>query len=317
MFWDGRIATQDENNLITPAGTISLDQIDNVVSAQALFPVTSADEMRGRPGDKDVFGQPNELAPMGDNVEAIWEALMARLLAIPSSADLFQAAYPDTALEELTFHDAANAIGAFEIAAYTFTDSPWDRYLAGDTSALSAEVMQGALLFYGEAGCARCHSGSLMTDQQYHNIGTPQFGPGKNEDGMDDGRFLETNTLSDQFAFRTPPLRNVAITAPYMHNGAYATLEAVIRHHLDAKEGLLHYDMSHLSPELQITCRGDVATQESILQTLDPWVAEPLALSDAEVGYLVAFLQALTAPSATNLAHTLPDEVPSGLPVRD
>ncbi len=316
MFWDGRIAIQDENSLITPAGTMSLNQIDNVTAAQAMFPPTAADEMRGQSGDKDVFGEPNELAQL-DGEEAIWEGLMARLLAIPGYTPLFQAAFPDAAVDELTFHDAANAIGAFEIAAFTFTDSPWDQYLAGDTSALSDEAKRGALLFYGEAGCARCHSGNLMTDQQYHNIGAPQFGPGKSEIGVDDGRFLETNTPAHQFAFRTPPLRNVALTGPYMHNGAYDSLEAVVRHHLDVKAGLLNYDMSHLVPELQITYRGDAAMQEAILETLDPLMIASTSLTDTEVGQLVAFLHALTAPSATNLAHTLPDSVPSGLPVRD
>jgi len=318
MFWDGRIATQNEDNLITPAGIISLNQIDNVLAAQALFPPTSADEMRGRPGDKDVFGGPNELAQIdGDSVEAIWEGLMTRLLAIPGYLPLFEAAFPNVALTELTFHDAANAIGAFEIAAFTFADSPWDRYLAGDLAAMSDEAKQGALLFYGEVGCVRCHSGSLMTDQQYHNMGVPQIGPGKSEEGVDDGRFLETDIPAHQFAFRTPPLRNVAITAPYMHNGAFNSLEDVIRHHLDVKNGLLNYDMSHLPPELQITCRGDAAMQERILHTIDPLIAESNPLSDAEVGQLIAFLHALTAPSATNLAHTLPASVPSGLPVRD
>ena len=318
MFWDGRIAIQDENSLITPAGTMSLDQIDNVTAAQAMFPPTAADEMRGHPGDKDVFGEPNELAQLnGADFAAIWDGLMARLLAIPDYRPLFQAAFPDRALDDLTFHDAANAMGAFEAAAFTFTDSPWDRYLAGETDALSAEAKQGALLFYDEAGCARCHAGSLMTDQQYHNIGTPHVGPGKDEERVDNGRFLETNNPADQFAFRTPPLRNVALTGPWLHNGAYASLEAVVRHHLDAANSLLTYDMSHLAPELQITCRGDAAMQEAILETLDPLMIAPTPLTDAEVGQLVAFLHALTAPSATNLTHTLPNSVPSGLPVRD
>ncbi len=318
MFWDGRIIAQDDQTLLTPAGIMPLTQINNVTAAQAMFPPTSADEMRGHPGDIDVFGEPNELARIdGDDVEAIWAGLMTRLLAIPDYQPLFQAAFPDKSLDDLTFHDAAKAIGAFEIAAFTFTDSPWDQYLAGDMSALSDEAKQGAILFYGNAGCVRCHSGNLMTDQQYHNIGVPHIGPGKDEAGVDNGRFLETENPADQFAFRTPPLRNVALTGPWLHNGAYDSLETVVRHHLDAANSLLAYDMSHLAPELQITCRGDAAMQEAILETLDPLMLAPTPLTDAEVGQLLAFLHALTAPSATSLAHTLPDSVPSGLPVRD
>ena len=318
MFWDGRVVAQDAKTLLTPAGAMSLTQINNVTAAQAMFPVTSVDEMRGHSGDKDVFGEPNELAQLADdNFAAIWDGLMARLLAIPDYQTLFQAAFPDKALDDLTFHDAANAMGAFEAAAFTFTDSPWDRYLSGDTDALTDEEKQGALLFYGAAGCVRCHAGSLMTDQQYHNIGAPHIGPGKNGFGLDNGRFLETDNPADQFAFRTPPLRNVALTGPWLHNGAYNSLEAVVRHHLGAANSLVAYDMRHLAPELQITCRGDAAMQETILQTLDPLMIAPPPLTDGEVEQIIAFLYALTAPSATNLAHILPESVPSGLPVRD
>ncbi|MCB0238120.1 MAG: hypothetical protein KDH08_05655, partial [Anaerolineae bacterium] len=111
------------------------------------------------------------------------------------------------------------------IDAFTLLDSPWDRFLAGDDSALSTDAQHGALLFYGDAGCARCHSGNLLTDQEFHNAAVPQLGPGKGRQNpyIDLGRARETGNPDDRFAFRTPPLRNVALTGPWMHNGAFAT----------------------------------------------------------------------------------------------
>ena len=123
------------------------------------------------------------------------------------------------------FH-AANAIAAYEIATFTFLDAPWDHYVAGEHTALSDEAKQGALLFYGKANCGKCHSGNLFTDQAHHNICAPQLGPGKGDEApLDLGRARETGEAADRFAFRTPPLRNVAVTGPWMHDGVYTTAE--------------------------------------------------------------------------------------------
>jgi len=126
-----------------------------------------------------------------------------------------------------------------------------------------------------------------------------------------------TQNPQDKFAFRTPPLRNVALTSPYMHNGAYPDLESVLRHHLNPTEALLNYDPEFLSPALQETCQEDEATQQAILETLDPIMLTPLELSDAQISDLLAFLQTLTSPSAIDLSADIPASVPSGLPVRD
>jgi cytochrome c peroxidase len=109
------------------------------------------------------------------------------------------------------FQHAANAMAAYEIAVFTFEDDPFDRYIQGDKSALSDDAKQGALLFYGKAGCASCHSTGLLTDQKFHNIAVPQIGDGKGrEQPFDLGRARETGNDCDRYAFRTPPLRNVA-----------------------------------------------------------------------------------------------------------
>ena len=80
---------------------------------------------------------------------------------------------------------AANAIGAFEADAFACTENGWHAYLNGDPAAISDEAKKGALLFYGEGGCANCHAGPLLTDQAYHNIAAPQLEPGKGDGGGD------------------------------------------------------------------------------------------------------------------------------------
>lgn len=314
VFWDGRVnASETDGHFYSPAGDALPYGLDNVIAVQAMFPVTSRDEMRGARGDVDVFGRPNELATIADSdFRAVWSGLMDRLLAIPQYRQLFAAAYPEVPLERLRFQHAANAIAAYEMATFTHTDSPWDRYLAGEDTALSPEARRGAALFYGEAGCARCHNGPLLTDQQFHNIGVPQIGPGKGEDAPHDyGRGLETGLSADMYAFRTPPLRNVAISGPWMHNGAYTTLEAAVRHHLDPRDAFAHYDVEQLTLLMQLTYEQN----EDILRTLDPLLDEPVTLTDRQVVDLLAFLGALTSPAAQRGCQLIPDSVPSGLPV--
>jgi cytochrome c peroxidase len=150
----------------------------------------------------------------------------------------------------------------------------------------------------------------------YANIGIPAVGPGLGSGTLDDGRAQITRLAGDRFAFRTPPLRNVELTGPWMHNGTYTTLEAAVRHHVDAPNSLRQYDPSQLDPAVAATHSGSAAVTAEILQTLDPRMAEPLGLSEVDIQDLVAFLRALTDPAARNLEGDLPASVPSGLPVR-
>jgi len=319
MFWDSRAAGSPETGFTSPAGDQLPQTLDSVLAVQAMFPVTSRDEMRGYPEEIDVTGRDNELGAISEgDFQGIWDALMERLLSNPEYEALFAQAYPQVATEDLGFEHAANAIAAYEIAAFTFLDAPWDRYLAGHRTALSDEAKQGALLFYGDAGCAECHSGNLFTDQAHHNICVPQLGPGKGDEApLDLGRARETGLAADRFAFRTPPLRNVAVTGPWMHDGAYNTLEAAVYHHLSPQAALRNYDVSQLPPALQTSVLRDPETLEAMEQGLDPLLGEPVTLSEEEFSQLVAFLGALTSPSVEQLLYTLPESVPSGLPVSD
>lgn len=316
LFWDGRVQTDPEAGFNTPASDRLPNGLDSVLAAQAMFPVVSRDEMRGYRGT-DIFGQPNELAAIVDyKSQPIWDALMARLLAIPEYVDLFNAAYPNVPTKELGFQHAANAMAAYEIAVFTFEDAPYDRYIQGDKTALTDEEKQGALLFYGEAGCSSCHSTGLLTDQKFYNIAVPQIGDGKGrEQPFDLGRARETGNDCDRYAFRTPPLRNVALTGPWMHDGAFTTLEAAVRHHLDPITSLQNYDPNQLTLLMADKCQDQPETLTAIEQWYSTNASASVNLSDDEIQLLLTFLDTLTSPSALDLSHTIPESVPSGLPV--
>jgi cytochrome c peroxidase len=345
LFWDGRVSRGSDGQPVTPAGSYLPQGLDSLLAAQAMFPVTFRDEMRGgwydtasyasEPGaseegpyrlssggwyDEDVFGQPNELAALGNGPEqlpVIWTTVTTRLLDIPAYRQLFREAYPSTPLQEISYTEVANALAAFQAQAFTLVDSPWNRYLAGEEQALTAEAKAGALLFFGEAQCAGCHTPLLFTDQEFHNIGAPQLGSGQAAAyvPLDHGRFVVTGAEADRFAFRTPSLLNVALTGPWLHNGAYDSLEVVVRHHLHPQQALRDYDGRHLPDYLQNTVQNEEVTVNAILQTLDPQLQEIPQLGDGEVRALVAFLEALTAQGANDLSHLVPEAVPSGLPV--
>lgn len=165
------------------------------------------------------------------------------------------------------------ALAAFERTLLS-GDSDHDRYEHGEEGALSPEALQGRALFFGKAGCGNCHTPPLFTDSRYHNLGV-----GWGDEGpADRGRFEVTGAPADLGAFRTPSLRDVSRTAPYMHDGSHGTLREVVE----------FYDGG---------CRANEA--------LSPMVA-PLGLEEAEIDGIVAFLEtldgrsyALAAPQST------------------
>ena len=313
MFWDSRVAHRD-GELSTPAGEQLTPEMlaslqFGVVSAQALFPVTSREEMRGHVGE-------NELADVDDSdLTGIWRALMARLGAIPRYVELFERAYPGRGFAEMSFADAANAIAAFEIRAFEAINSPWQRFVRGDDEALTIRQLRGARRFFN-SGCASCHAGPSLSDFGHHNTALAQFGPGKGDgrSGRDDfGRYRETGDLRDLYAFRTPPLFNVELTAPYGHAGQYADLRRHVEHYVEPGRSLFRYDI-----------RGEVADEAlHDTQLFNRWAV--LLSADREifemevrgVGRIVDFLQAQTDPASLDLRSLVPDAVPSGLPVAD
>ena len=322
MFWDGRVSEGlGSSRFQTPAGVTLPAGVANLLAAQAMLPVTNRVEMRGVDGDRDVAGSPNELARIADSDNAaIWNAAMQRVLAISTYLEKFTVAYPGIPATQFGFQHAANAIAAFEAQTFTKTNSGFDRYLARDDNALSVDAKRGALLFFGKARCSSCHNGAMLGAQGFANAGVPQLGPGTGSVApLDAGReenFGGGQPVGPRFMFRIPPLRNVELTAPYMHNGAYATLEAVVRHYNNVDSALKAFDVSELDPAVQKTYHGDAATIAKVRASIDWRLQGSLLLSVAEQNQIVAFLKSLTDPSARDMSAMIPATVPSGLPVR-
>jgi cytochrome c peroxidase len=141
-----------------------------------------------------------------------------------------------------------------------------------------------------------------------------QFGPGKGDGigGRDDfGRMRETGIPADRYAFRTPALRNVELTAPYGHNGAFFSLRDFVDHYSESDVKLLNFNISQLEPLLQATV---LPTQAEILATRDPLLTG-VFFPPQVVDEVTEFMNALTDPAARNLQAVVPGRVPSGLPV--
>ncbi len=315
MFWDGRVGAKLAGGFNTPAGNALPAGVASALAAQAMFPVESRGEMRGQPGEAG-----NELGDIATgDFPGVWAGLMTRLRAIPKYDTLFRAAFGKS-VDSVGFEMAANAIAAFQAGAYAKYDTPFDHYVAGDRSALNEQQKRGALLFFGKANCGKCHLGPLLTDQKFHNIAIPQFGPARGPlqaQGLDVGFEETSGSPSDRFKFRTPPLRNVALSGPYFHNGAFPTLLGAVKHYVNVSRSLQTYDKNLLPAYLQPTVKEGATVWNQILATLDPIVADTLTIQDAQVTDIVAFLQSLTDPSAQDLSTFVPASVPSGLPVGD
>ena len=343
LFFDGRVESLgktagknggDGLGIRTPdtrLGVADPNAGDTLAVAQARFPVTSKEEMRGATFE---VHRPNRL---------VREHLASRLandgpgtgeLASNQWLQAFQAVWPgQDARQSITYENIALALGAYE-RSQVFVDTPWRAYVQGDDDAIGEPAKRGALLFYrsveeGGAGCAECHLGDFFTDEKFYALAIPQIGNGKGDGpyGDDDfGRFRETGRPEDLYVFRTPSLLNVEVTGPYGHDGAYATLEDIVRHHLDPAAAVQAYDPARLDPAAKAT--------HLVLNThraLDKLAADrkagrtPLqdvALASSQVEDLVSFLLTLTDPcvkSPSCLAPWIPDDLtgdPDGLRLR-
>lgn len=298
LLWDGRVERLTDGTLRAP---IPLPRgIETPLEAQALLPLLDRDEMRGHPGDRDVFGAPNELAEVpNESPEDVWSAIMSRLMSIPEYRERFAAVFPEVEPGSHEITHVARALARFEMHLWELTDTPFDEFLGDEhrppfDHALTDTQLRGAELFFGDGGCDRCHHGPLLSDNAYHNIGVPLFGPGTT-DGIDEGRYLVTGNPSDRFAFRTPPLRNVELTAPYMHNGTAPDLASAIRQHIDVDSTL----------DARVA-----ATRDADARPLRP-------LSSEELFLIEDFLRSLSSPTELSIFPGAgePAAVPSGLPV--
>jgi len=166
-----------------------------------------------------------------------WDDVVEYLKADLAYQRLFRQAFKG----EITMDTATKAIAAYERTIITW-NSPYDRYMAGDKKAMTEDQIAGLELFNGKASCAGCHVPPLFFEEAYGNIGVPEpadfnksLFPNPGEDPSlqyhDLGRYYVTGDPADIGRFKTPGLRNIALTAPYMHNGVYNTLEEVVEHY--------------------------------------------------------------------------------------
>jgi cytochrome c peroxidase len=211
------------------------------------------------------------LGPIGsaDEMNLDMAEMVKRLESIRGYAPLFDVAYPG---EGVTARTVAKAIASFERTIVSRT-SPFDRWQNGEPEAVNDSAKRGFELFRGKANCVACHDGANFTDDGFHNIGVRQ------KPGVDDpGRFAKVPVKILKGAHKTPSLRDVAYTAPYMHNGAYTTLRQVV----------------------EMYSRGGDATEN-----LDPNIRK-LGLTPAEIDDVVAFPESLAGDPVIVAAPQLP-----------
>ena len=323
MFHDGRVEVDPENprHFLSPAGDELPGGLDNVLAAQAMMPVVSPVEMAGQHGENPV----GTAVALGD-FSAAW-AVLAQRLQDPGNGYVgrFKDAFPDIgSAGDISYVHAANAMAVFQALAWRADNSPFDQYLRGRRAALTAEQKAGMELFYGAARCDSCHSGTFLTDHRFHSVGTPQIGPGKGNgfDGREDfGREQVTGRRPDRYKFRTPALRNVALSGPWGHNGAFDSLEAGVRHHLDAAASMQAYDpvVRVLPPRSDLDALDLLVHQDRRRRSAIAASSElpAMQLSDSDIAALVAFLEALTDPASVDLSGDIPEHVASGLPLED
>lgn len=329
LFHDGRVESlgktagangNDGQGIRTPDSAFgsAAPDAENLTQAQALFPVTSVEEMRG------------QFVAGGSNAElraALTERLVSQEIANTWLAD-FQAAFDSVAGgdELITYQNISRALAAYE-NSQVFVDTPWKAYIQGDTDAISDSAKRGAILFHtsvedGGASCDTCHSGDFYSDEQFHVLAIPQIGRGKGDGatGDDDfGRFRETGVPDDRYAFRTPTLLNVAVTGPWGHSGAYLDLAAIVRHHVAVEDALDVFDYSLGGAQAGIQYDNAQAnTMLALEQLRAQWqsgtsLLTQVELSDEQIDDLVSFLHALTDPCVEDRAcigKWVPENVP-------
>lgn len=270
FFWDGRVSFHPQGGWLTPEPGLNgprptLEEIarnlDSLLSVQALFPMASPEEMLGKE------------SPLS-RLDA-WNAIMARLFASGSPYPaLLTRAYPG--VKRFTIAHVANALAEFQRHEFLAVNTPWDLYLRGKKNILTERIKKGAVLFLGRASCTNCHSGEHLSSFDFKNIGTPQIA-------------VDDLGLSD-YRFRVPALRNVALTAPYMHDGTFTTLEEVIEHYDNPMMSLERFRWNPWVPGYTVPLVLTTKVEEK-LRTLAPNLPRMLDLTPDEKGDLLCFLK--------------------------
>ncbi|MCF6352623.1 MAG: cytochrome-c peroxidase [Cyclobacteriaceae bacterium] len=254
--------TKNHINYNPDSAVMFWDSREQSLEEQSKKPPTSRSEMLG-----DFIGGQYAL-----------EYILPRLKEIEAYVKLFSLAFPEDD-NPINITNYSKAMATFERTLIA-SNSPYDQYIDGNLSALSETQKRGLLLFNGKAKCSVCHSGPMLSDWSLHALGTKEHPIKELQGGPDKG-----DQRFDDFKFRTPSLRNISLTAPYMHNGMYATLEEVI--------------------EFQIKGSSENLYVEKVSDLF-----EPVSLTKEEINELIEFMRAL---EDNNFDKTIPLTVPSGL----
>lgn len=210
------------------------------------------------------------------------EAVVRKVTNIAGYRVLFEQVFNSSP----NIEDLARAIASFERTIVS-GNSRWDQYVAGDVAALTEVEQRGLAIFRSKARCTQCHSGWNLTDEKYHNIGIDWDTP-----APDMGRFIVTNDETDRGAFKTPTLREVALTGPYMHDGRFATLEQVVDYydHRVIANPYLDVEMRRSGLSLEETLNS-YETADRSTSAEDP--VQKLNLTHQEKMDLVAYMKSL------------------------
>jgi cytochrome c peroxidase len=321
LMWNSRFASLANDPFDNSAGLkfpppegLTLSYLPHLLVAQAFIPPTERVEVAG-------FQFP------GDNFD-IRDEVLRRINDIPEYrrrfARFFQSVRDGSPID---FEMFGSAIAEFEFQLI-FADAPIDQFARGHKNALTDAQKQGALLFFGAARCVQCHkvsgsSNEMFSDFSPHVIGIPQIAPlvgnlpfdgaGQNEDF---GLEQITGNSTDRYKFRTSPIRNVALQPTFFHNGAFTRLEDAVRHHLDVFTSAWNYDPVVAGVDSDLT--APMGPIEPVLERIDPILATPIDLTDAEFRQLMDFVRhGLLDQRARpdNLRKLIPRSVPSGFPV--
>ena len=298
LFHDARIERVGQYDIHTPDMPYpQADPLagDSLVQAQARFPITSVDEMRGEYLDKS-------------HNQTLRRALAKRLKKNWLAEFRKGFLYLDGSAEDLiTEQNYSEALAEYE-RSQVFINTPWKAYINGDINAISDSAKKGAQLFYtdqklGGAGCASCHSGDFFTNEKAYNTAMPQIGAGKKngKTGTNDyGCNLVSKKEDDKFRFRTPTLLNVEVTGPWGHDGAYTSLEGITKHMLSPAESALAYSPEQLKQKNIDTKDVQENTLEAINAGID-MLPKP-EINSNDVKHIVSFLKALTDPCVKDRA---------------
>lgn len=242
MFWDGRVEYDPRSRVFTtPVAALNgrnplrkdiTSVMKSALAAQAIFPIADHAEMRGQRGTNEIANAKNEL-------EA-WDLVVARLNADEKMKELLAAAFPN---QKINIGHVGEALAEFQAVAFALADTAYDRYLKGDLQAMTDSQKKGMDVFFNKGKCGTCHQGKHLSMFEFESIGVPQIGPGK-VNGDDKGR-ANWDPRAGAYTFRVPPLRNVGVTAPYMHNGSLKTLLDVVEHYDDVEGSLRNYNFAN------------------------------------------------------------------------